>query len=51
MFWRLETEPELVLHPFVLGRAGHEPLEPVHDRGSVPVPWGSMVVDLSGLGD
>jgi Uma2 family endonuclease len=50
-FWRLETDPELVLHPFVLGRAGYEPLEPVRGQGSVPVPWGSIVVDLSQLGD
>jgi Uma2 family endonuclease len=50
MFWRLETEPDLVLHPFVLGRAGYEPLEPVTEQGSVPVPWGSVVVDVSELG-
>ena len=47
LFWRLETEPDLVLHPSVLGRAGYEPLEPVRDQGSVPVPWGSLVVDLT----
>jgi Uma2 family endonuclease len=51
VFWRLETEPDLVLHPFVLGRAGYEPLPPVRGQGSVPVPWGSLVVDVSELGD
>lgn len=51
LFWRLETEPDLVLHPFVLGRAGYEPLSPVHGQGSVPVPWGSLVVDVTALGD
>ncbi len=51
LFWRLETEPDLVLHPFVLGPAGYEPLEPVRNQGSVPVPWGSIVLDLSQLGD
>ena len=51
MFWRLETEPDLVLHPFVLTGAGYEPLPPVHEQGSVPVPWGSLVVDVPALGD
>ena len=51
LFWRLETEPALVLHPFVLGQAGYEPLPPVPGQGSVPVPWGSLVVDVSALGD
>jgi Uma2 family endonuclease len=51
LFWRLQTEPDLVLHPFVLGRAGYEPLTPVRGQGSVPVPWGWLVVDMSALGD
>jgi Uma2 family endonuclease len=51
LFWRLETEPALVLHPFVLGRAGYEALEPVGEQGSAPVPWGSLVLDLRTLGD
>ncbi len=51
LFWRLETEPELVLHPFVLSGAGYEALPPVRDQGSVPVPWGRLVVDLTALGD
>jgi Uma2 family endonuclease len=50
VFWRLETEPDLVLHPYALTGTGDEPLPPVHEQGSVPVPWGSMVVDLRALG-
>jgi Uma2 family endonuclease len=51
LFWRLETEPELVLLPFVLGSAGYEPVVPVRGRGSAPVPWGELTLDLSTLGD
>jgi Uma2 family endonuclease len=51
LFWRLETEPELVLHPFVLTPAGYEPGPPVRGQGSAPVPWGSLVVDVRTLGD
>ena len=50
LFWRLETEPELVLHAFVLDGATYQPLAPVCERGSVPVPWGSLVVDVRTLG-
>jgi Uma2 family endonuclease len=51
LYWRLETEPELVLHPFVLGASGYEPRTPVRDQGGAPVPWGSLHVDLRTLGD
>jgi len=51
LFWRLETEPDLVLHPFLLGRAGYEPVAPVHAIGSAPVPWGRLTVDLRTLGE
>ncbi len=50
LFWRLETEPVLVLHPFVLGSAGYKALAPVRGQGSLRVPWGSLVVDLTTLG-
>ena len=50
LFWRLETEPDLVLHPFVSGRASYQALPPVSDRGDVPVPWGSLSVDVRTLG-
>jgi Uma2 family endonuclease len=51
LFWRLETEPDLVLHPFVLTGAGYEPLDPVRGQGSLPVPWGTLALDLTTLGD
>ena len=50
LFWRLETEPELVLHAFVLHGDVYSPLAPVRARGSAPVPWGSLVVELDTLG-
>ena len=43
LFWRLETEPELVLHPWALSGAGYVPQPPVRGRGSAPRPLG--VVD------
>ena len=51
LFWRLETEQELVLHPFVPDGVGYEPLPLVRGQGSLPVPWGSLVIDLDTLGD
>lgn len=51
LFWRLETEPVLALHPFVLRGAEYEPLGPVRGQGSVPTPWGSLIVDVAHLGD
>jgi Uma2 family endonuclease len=50
LFWRLETEPDVVLHPFVLAGAGYEPLPPVRVQGSAPVPWGTLALDLRTLG-
>lgn len=51
LFWRLETDPELVLHAFVLRGAAYEPLAPVRDRGTVPLPWGELELNLTTLGD
>ena len=50
LFWRLETEPDVVLHPFVLTGAGYEPLPLVRVQGSAPVPWGTLTLDLIALG-
>ena len=50
LFWRLETEPELVLHPFVLGGAAYRPTAPVAAHGTAPVPWGELALDLTLLG-
>ena len=40
-----------MLHPFVLTAAGYQPATPVRGQGSVPVPWGSLLVDVRTLGD
>jgi len=39
LYWRVETEPELVLHAFELRGGGYQP---VPHRLVVPVPWGSL---------
>lgn len=49
LFWRLETEPELVLHPFVLAGGAYAALPVVRGRGSASSPWGELVVDLDAL--
>lgn len=49
LFWRLETEPVLVLHPFVLDAGAYVPLEPVAQRGPTPTPWGELVIDVRAL--
>jgi Uma2 family endonuclease len=51
LFWRLETDPELVLHAFALRGSAYEPTAPVRDQGRVPVPWGELDVDLTALGN
>lgn len=50
LFWRLETEPDLVLHPFVLEDGVYRPQPTVTRRGAVSVPWGRLEVDLGLLG-
>ena len=51
LFWRLETDPELVLHPFVLTAGSYLAAAPVATRGVAPAPWGDVVVDLDALED
>lgn len=46
IFWRLETDPTLVLHSFVLGADGYRPEQVLAARGRLRVPWGSLDVDL-----
>lgn len=50
LFWRLETEPALVLHPFVLEDGGYRPQPLVTGRAEVSVPWGRLEVDVPLLG-
>ena len=48
LFWRVETEPELVVHAFVL-RDGAYVETAVSSAGPLPVPWGEVAVDLGEL--
>lgn len=50
LFWRLETDPELVLHAFALRDARYEPTAEIRGRGAVAVPWGQLVLDVPSLG-
>ena len=46
IYWRLETEPSLALHAFVLRGTTYEPA----GVGDPPVPWGQFAPDLASLG-
>lgn len=50
IYWRLETDPELVLHTFVLDGSAYVPDVTITGHGSAPVPWGRVEVDLATLG-
>ena len=50
IYWRLETEPELSLHTFVLEGSVYVPDVTISARGSAPVPWGRVDVDLATIG-
>ena len=50
-FWRVELEPELVVHPFRLEQAAWVAEPPVTHRGPAIVPWGAVEVDLTELLD
>ncbi len=50
VFWRLETDPELVLLPFVLRDGTYVATEPITGVGEAPTPWGPVTVDVSTLG-
>jgi Uma2 family endonuclease len=47
LFWRVETDPDLLLLAHRLGPGGYEQVASVADRGPVPVPWGVLEVDLT----
>lgn len=49
IYWRLETDPVLVLHPFVLAAGSYVGADAVTLRGPAPTPWGEIVVDLGAL--
>ncbi|MBK5306864.1 MAG: Uma2 family endonuclease [Frankiaceae bacterium] len=50
LFWRLETEPGLVLHTFALRGATYEPTAQIRERGAVIAPWGELMLDVTSLG-
>ncbi len=47
LFWRLETEPDLVLLAFVLAAGHYREAACVTSRGPAPTPWGEVVVDVA----
>ncbi len=50
-YWRLETEPHLVLHPFLLRGGSYVAQPTVFERGDGASSWGPLRVDLAGLDD
>jgi Uma2 family endonuclease len=48
LFWRVEQDPELAVHPFRLAAGGYV-ADPVlrPPGGRAPVPWGSVGLDLT----
>ncbi len=50
LFWRLETEPERVLHTFVLQGGTYEHAARIRGHGVARVPWGELALDLTTLG-
>ncbi len=50
VFWRLETEPDLVLHPFSLEDGVYLAHPPITGTGAAPTPWGDVEVDVTSLG-
>ena len=49
LMWRVELEPEVVVHPFRLVDGQWVTEQEIHDRGTVPVPWGRLDLDLSAI--
>jgi Uma2 family endonuclease len=49
LFWRVETEPDLVLVAHRLDAAQYEQVAVVEDVGTAPAPWGPVTLDLRAL--
>lgn len=49
-FWRIEVEPAVVVHPFVLAGSTYRPLDLIAGSGRTPTPWGDIEIDVSPLG-
>ena len=51
LMWRVELEPQLVVHPFRLEQGAWLAATPISAAGTVAVPWGTAEIDLTGLLD
>lgn len=49
MMWRVELEPVVAVHPFVLSGASWAAAAAVTGQGRLPVPWGELQIDLTAL--
>ena len=49
LFWRVDLEPEVVLHAFRLTTSGYREVQTVRTSAPVPVPWGMTAVDVTAL--
>jgi Uma2 family endonuclease len=49
LFWRVETDPAVVLLAYALTAASYEQVAVITDAGHAPAPWGSARIDVSGL--
>jgi Uma2 family endonuclease len=49
LFWRVELEPEVVIHPFRLEEGAWVAAPQVRTQGRAVVPWGWVDLDLSDL--
>lgn len=50
LFWRVETDPDLVLVAYALTAESYEQVAVVTGDGQVPTPWGHANIDLTGMG-
>jgi Uma2 family endonuclease len=49
LFWRVETEPDLLLVAYRLEGEAYVQVGAVDEAGPVPAPWGLVQVDLAGI--
>ena len=49
LFWRVETEPDLLLIGYRLVDGAYEQAGVVRDAGPAPAPWGQVLVDLDAV--
>ena len=48
MFWRVDVEPELVIHAYRLEESSYVEVAVVRGAGGpCPVPWGDLALDLA----